>query len=71
MPQMRHYHKKLFGGHNPKYHRISMRHRITTYVGEVADRLIYIVIDDTLNRLNVAVVHSHKGRYYGCRYAYG
>ena len=57
----------LFTCHNSKNHRISMYHRITTDVGEVTDRLIHIVVDDTLNRLNTAAIHRHKSRDNSCR----
>ena len=56
----RHYHNKLLGCHYSKYHRIRLRHTITTNVGKVADRLVYIVVDDTLYRLDPTTVHSHK-----------
>ena len=58
--------RNLLAGHNSQNHRISMHHRITTNVCEVTDRLIYIVIDDTLNRLNTAVIHRHNSRDHSC-----
>ena len=59
--------KLALRGHNSQNHRIGVGHSIATNIGKVADRAVYIVVDDALYRLNTAVVHRHKSRHYSCR----
>ena len=52
----------LLVGHDVEDHRVGGRHRILADMGEVADTLVDILVDDAFCRRDVASLHSHRGR---------
>lgn len=61
----------LFVGHDFQHQTVSLVHTARTNLREIADTLIYILINDAFHRGYTTIFHRHNSRQHSCRYTCG